>query len=1086
MIWIRHCLVALLAMLMAGIVLTVLAIGVVTILLQRGPLELPQLHAMVEDRLNAQLSNHDMQIGSIALASSDTGVGNYVLLSDVSVLDETGASLITVSEVRTRLSLLDLVSGQISPEDVAIVGTELSLERDETGAISLFGSQGTMAKGENVLQLLDALEDQRELSLLKNVELENTRVRFEDQITKRGWVLDNSKLTIEREGDTVSGRAVLELGQEDGKDLSPASMILSANYLLGSEAASVSFQFSDASPEEIADLFQAFDWLRNFDTRLSGSVRAEFAGDGKLGNLHGVLELAEGKVAQTPASQPITFSTAKVYFDYDPETDALNLEQVDLKTSSGSVIAGGFVELQRGPDGVVKSMAGQLRARDIVIERPDLFDDTLTLNEAALDARLSFSPLKVEVGRLTVFDGDSVVKIAGSSKAGQDFWTNSYDIDLNKITAARLKQLWPKPVVHKTRKWVVKNIFEGTFKDISGGFRSKDGKPNYAFNFNVNDANFNFLNTMPHLQDGAGFGYLTEIDLRIDLSAGHVIAANGGQVDIAGSSIFIPDTDIRPTPGEITLHAKGGIEAALELLNVEKFRFLDKVGLTPKLGQGAVSLSGWFKLPLSKDTRTQDVKLAVQAELLNVKSTTLIKDRTLTSRKLLANVTHDGVEIAGDVLFDAVPVSAKWAQSFNQGAKQSTVAAKLDLNAKNLTALGIILPKGTVSGAAPAQMDITLNRGSDPKFTLTSDLVGATMQIPALGWLKPARTRGLFRVDGTLGDRIDIGDLVLDANGLNARGTVDLNADNTLQRARFSTVDVGKWLSTSAVLTPQAGGRTRITVSGGTADLRFMGDNGGSGETGSGATTIDLQLDRVRVTNDLSLTNFKGKLNTKAGLRGTFVGRVNGRSWVNGQLFPQRHGTAIELASSDAGGVMSSAGLLTNARDGALRVVLIPKAGDGNYDGTLDVKRTRIKDASAMAALLNGISLIGALQQLEGEGIHFNTIEGQFKIRGNGVKLENISAVGPSIGMTLDGWYDTKNKSVNFEGVVTPLYVVNGVFERLFGQLVGRRKGEGMFSFTYRMRGPASQPKVGVNPLSILTPGAFREIFRQKAPTPPS
>ena len=88
--------------------------------------------------------------------------------------------------------------------------------------------------------------------------------------------------------------------------------------------------------------------------------------------------------------------------------------------------------------------------------------------------------------------------------------------------------------------------------------------------------------------------------------------------------------------------------------------------------------------------------------------------------------------------------------------------------------------------------------------------------------------------------------------------------------------------------------------------------------------------------------------------------------------------------------------------------------------------------------------------------------------------------------MTLDGWYDTKNKSVNFEGVVTPLYVVNGVFERLFGQLVGRRKGEGMFSFTYRMRGPASQPKVGVNPLSILTPGAFREIFRQKAPTPPS
>ena len=110
-----------------------------------------------------------------------------------------------------------------------------------------------------------------------------------------------------------------------------------------------------------------------------------------------------------------------MYFDYDPQTDALNLEQVDLKTSSGSVVAGGFVELQRGSDGAVQSMAGQLRVRDIVIERPDLFDETLSLTEAALDARLSFSPLKVEVGRLTVFDGNSVVKIAGSSVAGKDF-----------------------------------------------------------------------------------------------------------------------------------------------------------------------------------------------------------------------------------------------------------------------------------------------------------------------------------------------------------------------------------------------------------------------------------------------------------------------------------------------------------------------------------------------------------------------------------------------------------------------------------------------------------------------------------------
>ena len=79
-----------LAILMAGIVLTVLAIGVVTVLLQRGPLELPQLRSSVEDRINTQIKNHDVKIGSIALMSSESGIGNRVLLKDVVVLGENG------------------------------------------------------------------------------------------------------------------------------------------------------------------------------------------------------------------------------------------------------------------------------------------------------------------------------------------------------------------------------------------------------------------------------------------------------------------------------------------------------------------------------------------------------------------------------------------------------------------------------------------------------------------------------------------------------------------------------------------------------------------------------------------------------------------------------------------------------------------------------------------------------------------------------------------------------------------------------------------------------------------------------------
>jgi hypothetical protein len=39
-----------------------------------------------------------------------------------------------------------------------------------------------------------------------------------------------------------------------------------------------------------------------------------------------------------------------------------------------------------------------------------------------------------------------------------------------------------------------------------------------------------------------------------------------------------------------------------------------------------------------------------------------------------------------------------------------------------------------------------------------------------------------------------------------------------------------------------------------------------------------------------------------------------------------------------------------------------------------------------------------------------------------------------------------------------------------------------LFGFNYALRGTSDNPDVQVNPLSILTPGMFREIFRAPAP----
>jgi len=91
--------------------------------------------------------------------------------------------------------------------------------------------------------------------------------------------------------------------------------------------------------------------------------------------------------------------------------------------------------------------------------------------------------------------------------------------------------------------------------------------------------------------------------------------------------------------------------------------------------------------------------------------------------------------------------------------------------------------------------------------------------------------------------------------------------------------------------------------------------------------------------------------------------------------------------------------------------------------------------------------------------------------------LAQGSAVGPAMGLSMDGYYNFANSMLDMQGAISPIYMVN-----LVGQPIAARKGEGLIAFNYNLSGPIDDMKVSVNPLSALTPGFFREIFRRPAP----
>lgn len=1084
LIWTRHFLVGLLSLAMGLAVIAVLAIGGLQLLMTRGPLPLPQLETYVARQINIRLSGETLSIGAISLGSGAGGMANRVILKEVTLRGADNKALLTVPEIRTDFSLMNLVRGTIAPSQVEIRGTRIKLIREMDGSIRLLRltDAGEFVLEGDLLAQLDTILGREEFKRLQSIAFRDTRVNVQDRRSGRTWQVSDSLLTLTRESDEFALRAELDVGARTGEK---TRIIATAKHRIGEKQADFRLQFANSVPEDIADMVRALDWLRMLDTRVSGSLTATVNQTGVVGALNGVLDLGQGQLRQTPSSVPVAFDQAKVYFSYDKTQDRLSFTQVTVDTTSGTLRSEGYATLQRGPEGFVQSMSGQFRFDNLQLHRPELFAAPLNLDAVSVDYRLSFAPLSIEVGAMTVHDGDGVYHISGKSVAETDYWVNRYDIEINSADRGRIMAFWPLKAIPKTRTWLVENIQNGRVNNFRGGLRSQGGKFTYAFNFEVDDAQVRFMKTMPELRNAHGFGYLTNKDLRIDIQKGHLIAPDNTRVDLVSGSFYIPDIQSRPAIGQIELVATGGVQAALHLLDVEKFKFLQKVGLSPDVATGDVRVSGDLQVALSKEAKPEDILFNAKVEVQNLQSDTLIKGHVLRGQGVVVQANEKGLEMNGPVTLDGVPMQAKWTLGFGPlASKGSRVEALVGLSDKNLKGLGIELPKGSISGETPAKVLVNIKKDETPTYTVQSNLVGARLKVPALQWNKSPKTAGNLILKGSFGRTPTVDLVSLSAPGMKATGNITFKQSGAMKALQLSELQAGRWLKSTAKIEMISKGNARITLTGGSADLRNFNIGAGTGSDGTGGSPVDIRLDRLTIITGLALTDFTAKLRPGKGISGTFSGKVNGGTRVTGKLLPHKYGTAFDIRAKDAGRVLASADFMKNVYGGDMWVVIKPRAKAGEYDGSLEVKRTRMTSTSAMAGLLNGISVVGILQQLEGEGIHFSTVNGHFLMRPNGVQLKDISAVGPSMGMTLDGWYNSTSKTVDFEGVTTPLYALNGLFERVFGKLSGRKKGEGLFSFTYRMKGSADNPKVTVNPLSILTPGVFREIFRRKVPIP--
>lgn len=1040
------------------------------------------IKSRVEAQAESVLGGGSLSFDEITVTVG-TDLHPIVRLHRAELRDAQGQLIARVPGIDALVSPRGLIlEREVLPQEIRLTGAEVALLRNQDGSVAVAFDAGAVVAGQaptfvELLRGVDAAFDVPSLAALESVRSEGMILNFTDARARRSWLVDGGLVTLDLRGDRLRLDGAFSV--LSGRDF-VTQLAMSYESPRGALEADLALNATDVLAADIATQSPALSFLSLLDAKVSARLRLRIDADGALGPLSATLEGGQGALRPEVGAEPVPFEAAKAYLRYEPHRGMIVFEQVEIASDLGAVTAQGHAYLRDVTEaGWPQAMVGQFRLSDVSLALPGVSEQPIDLSRITTDARLRFSPFAVEVGHFAVThgQGEDAVEITGRAEIGanRQGWSVSVDAGVPRLTPAQAMAVWPEGVIPRTRQWFERNWSAGEITALNAAFRLRpDGPPVWSMTHEFEAATVQFVRNLPPMERAYGTVTIHDRALTIALDQGQVTTAAGGQMDFAGSVFAIPQMGGREPPAEIAIVARGRITDVLSLLDQPPLEVMQRAERPVDFADGQAVVTGVVRLPLMDRVPPELIEYEVSADLRGVAARGLVPDRIIRSDRLTAFVDAGGLTLTGPVEIGGVRADVTWTQGFGpQSEGQSQVRAQVTLSPAALREFNIRLPDGMVSGEALADLQLDLRRGAAPEMRLTSDLRGIALRLPALGYAKPAGAGGLLEVIGRLGVEPQIERLVIEGPGLVARGDIDLGPGGAFERARFDELQVGGWLSAAVDLISRGEGRSpAVAVNGGTLDLRSATFGQGGGDGGP----ITVALDRLRVTDAITLTGLRGEFDAAGGFDGRFTARLNGEAPIEGVVAPVGDRLGLRVLSADAGAVLSAAEFLRGAVGGSFDLTLLPVAQPGSYDGTLAVTNLRVREAPALASLLDAISVVGLLQQLDGQGLSFTNVDARFRLTPDRVIVTEAAAIGPGLGISVDGQYLTAGRVMDLQGVISPLYLINGV-----GSIL-TRPGEGLFGFNFTLTGPVDQVSVGVNPLSVLTPGMFREIFRRPVP----
>lgn len=999
-----------------------------------------------------------------------------------------GKQLAYLNELEATFGYENLVQLNLKPNSLFLSNSTFVVTKNLEGDFSFEMREGESATETirynelvDVVTLIEEVLEQDQLSNLSLFSASNTNIALVDQKSGKTWWLNQGEFKLENKDQTLSAEFSSNLLY--GNDITASARIKLAKRK--GEEIEISASIENISVNELSEQFPEYNFLSKFDLPASVSLSAVILNSGKFQGIQGVLEVGKGSILLSSKGDNLLLNNAKFYFNYDIGSEIFNIKQATLDTEFGMSVGSGqiLIDDENSSDGMV--LTGQFEFTDTTLFVPKYSAKPVKLESIRTDIEFDLNKRFVKIGQLVASHNDIDVLGSGGLRFTRQGIEGEFKFQMSDIATKKFAEIWPFAKGAKTKAWALENIRAGYLKNVMGMMSISPTENNsFHVTFIFDDTDIQLPGNFSPLVNASGNGDLGVDYFHINFEEGYLFSEPTSFMDLSGSAIrVLMGKDENPLMN-IRLDSVASLPSALTILEGLPKKFRMSGDFFPAGLKGVFFAKTDILFQLGKKLSETEVIFSTTGEIKSISVDNFYGNIDLISDRLSFFANNREASISGDLDFDGNLISGNWNKSFEKDANNVSYAkGSLKLGGSLLSSLGIDVSEITTSNEALANFSIQFVEGSAPVFDVRSDLKGLGLKLKSMNWAKKSKDAGELFIGGTLGPIPNITSLLFSSDDLAINGKVYFKDYGELDKLFLTSLKFKDWINASLEVKKNQKGDFVFDILNGELDLRFLNFQSGSKINLNRIPNL-VQLDSLALSDSIKLTDLKAQFLTNDESSGNFKSRINNGPVIEGLVKVGENGLSLNINSNDAGAVFRSLGMFDNARGGELSVILVPEVGKRIYNGELVVRNTRVVNAPALAELLSAVSVIGLLEQMDGRGLAFSESKANFSISSDKIVIHDSSAIGASMGLTMQGELNPKADAIDAVGVITPFYAVNGIFEQtgLFAGLLGNKEGEGVFGFNYQINGVGDDLRIEVNPLSILTPGVFRDLFNSPMP----